>query len=56
MSVDFQDERWERILQNWERKNAKNAKCLAIGYMNLDFVNWENPLYNNNMIERKKVN
>ena len=52
-SVNFQEERWGRILKNW-RNEAKDAKCLVIGDLNLDFVNWEHPVYNESMIEKTK--
>ena len=53
-AMNCQEDRWNRTVLSWKRA-SRNAECIVTGDLNLDFLNWDNPLYNLRMIEKIKL-
>ena len=51
---DLQNDRWNRTLKGWI-KATKNSKSMVLGDMNLNYLHWDNPPYNKNMIDSTKT-
>ena len=54
-SPHLQLARWNAQLEGWKAAAEGNPNCVAIGDMNLDFMNWNLPNQNIRMIERTKT-